>query len=38
MAKVKETTLPGVGVRHEFVTHGGDRMGTITHRSGGAIY
>ena len=34
MAKVKETTLPGVGVRHEFVTHGGDRVGTITHRSG----
>jgi TrkA domain protein len=34
MANVKETTLPGVGVRHEFVTKNGDRLGTITHRSG----
>ncbi len=34
MPSVKETTLPGVGVRHEFVTKGGERIGTITHRSG----
>ena len=34
MANVKETALPGVGVRHEFTTKGGDRLGTITHRSG----
>lgn len=34
MNQVKETTLPGVGVRHEFATKSGDRLGTITHRSG----
>jgi TrkA domain protein len=34
MANVKETTLPGVGVRHEFITKSGDHVGTITHRSG----
>jgi TrkA domain protein len=34
MAKIKETPLPGVGVRHDFVTKAGDRLGTITHRSG----
>ena len=34
MASVKETNLPGVGVRHEFKTRAGERLGTITHRSG----
>ncbi len=34
MAKIKETTLPGVGVRHEFKTEAGDHLGTITHRGG----
>lgn len=34
MAQVQETALPGVGVRHEFTTQGGERLGTITHRSG----
>lgn len=32
--KVEETKLPGVGVRHDFVTNGGNRIGMITHRSG----
>lgn len=34
MTNVKETDLPGVGVRHEFTTRNGERLGTITHRSG----
>ncbi|RYG66696.1 potassium transporter TrkA [bacterium] len=34
MTNVKETALPGVGVRHEFKTKSGDRLGTILHRSG----
>ena len=34
MSNITETTLPGVGVRHEFTTKGGERLGTITHRSG----
>jgi TrkA domain protein len=34
MAKIQETQLPGVGVRHEFQTEGGDHVGTITHRGG----
>src|SRR4028119_1576397 len=34
MSKIRETTLPGVGVRHEFKTEAGDHLGTITHRGG----
>ncbi|MDW3213684.1 MAG: cation:proton antiporter regulatory subunit [Ilumatobacteraceae bacterium] len=34
MAEVYETKLPGVGVRHDFVTEDGDRVGVIVHRSG----
>lgn len=34
MAEVFETKLPGVGVRHDFVTEEGDRVGVIVHRSG----
>jgi len=31
---VNETLLPGVGIRYEFVTATGDRMGLVTHRDG----
>lgn len=34
MSDIQETKLPGVGVRHDFATHGGDRLGVITHRTG----
>ncbi len=34
MSQVEETQLPGVGVRHDFVTRRGDRVGMITHRTG----
>ncbi len=34
MAEVEETQLPGVGVRHDFVTHEGDRVGVLSHRGG----
>jgi TrkA domain protein len=34
MAEVKETPLPGVGVRHEFSTAGGERVVVLSHRTG----
>jgi len=34
MTEVSETPLPGVGVRHEFITAGGERLAVITHRTG----
>jgi len=34
MPDVSETPLPGVGVRHEFVTAGGERLAVLTHRTG----
>lgn len=34
MAEVSETHLPGVGVRHEFDTESGERVGVIVHRDG----
>ena len=34
MTKVSETQLPGVGVRHDFMTRDGDRIGVISHRTG----
>ena len=34
MTRIHETALPGVGVRHEFDTKAGERLGAITHRSG----
>jgi K+:H+ antiporter subunit KhtT len=34
MAVVKEVALPGIGVRYEFVTHEGNRVGVVHHRSG----
>jgi TrkA domain protein len=34
MAEIEQTQLPGVGVRHDFVTRHGTRLGVIAHRSG----
>jgi TrkA domain protein len=34
MPEVSETPLPGVGVRHEFRTVGGERIAVVTHRTG----
>lgn len=34
MTDVNETTLPGVGVRHDFACQSGDRVGLITRHSG----
>jgi TrkA domain protein len=34
MTEIQETQLPGVGVRHDFVTKSGDRVGVISHRTG----
>jgi TrkA domain protein len=34
MPDVEETRLPGVGVRYDFVTAGGRRIGVISHFSG----
>jgi TrkA domain protein len=31
---IEETPLPGVGVRHDFVTSSGVRVGVLVHRSG----
>jgi TrkA domain protein len=34
MREIQETRLPGVGVRHDFITVSGVRIGVISHRSG----
>lgn len=34
MSDIQETRLPGVGVRYEFTTAGGQRIGVIHHRTG----
>ena len=34
MPDVSETLLPGVGVRHEFVTASGERVAVLTHHTG----
>jgi TrkA domain protein len=34
MPKIEETHLPGLGVRHEFTTEGGEHLVVLTHRSG----
>jgi TrkA domain protein len=34
MPKVQETSLPGIGVRHEFATKAGERLGVLSHRTG----
>ena len=31
---VIETKLPGIGVRHDFLTDGGRRVGVVSHRNG----
>ena len=31
---VTETALPGIGIRYEFVTQDGERIGVVHHRSG----
>jgi TrkA domain protein len=35
MAEVRETKLPGVGVRFDFVSGAGTPLGVLVHRSGG---
>lgn len=34
MTEIQESKLPGVGVRHDFVTQRGDRVGVISHHNG----
>ena len=34
MAEVRETKLPGVGVRHEFTTEDGEDIGVLVHHDG----
>jgi TrkA domain protein len=31
---VEQTSLPGIGVRHDFVTEAGRRLGVVSHRDG----
>jgi len=31
---IQETSLPGVGLRHEFTTKAGRQLGVVTHRTG----
>lgn len=34
MTEIHETRLPGVGIRFDFLTHEGERVGVIAHHSG----
>lgn len=34
MPEVTEVRLPGVGVRHDYTTEAGERVGVLTHRGG----
>lgn len=34
MIDVKETNLPGLGLRHDFKSRHGERVGVVTHRDG----
>lgn len=34
MPEIHETRLPGVGLRHEFQTRSGERIGVVSHRTG----
>lgn len=34
MAEIRETPLPGVGIRYDFVTDDGEHVGVIAHRGG----
>jgi TrkA domain protein len=31
---ITETKLPGIGIRHDFLTDGGRRVGVVSHRNG----
>jgi TrkA domain protein len=32
--EIEQTALPGIGLRHEFTTHSGRRVGVVSHRNG----
>ena len=32
--RVEQTSLPGIGVRHDFVSESGQRLGVVSHRDG----
>lgn len=34
MARIEETRLPGIGLRHDFTTSDGTRLGMVTYRDG----
>jgi TrkA domain protein len=34
MSEIREVRLPGLGIRHEFTTQEGERVGVVSHRSG----
>lgn len=34
MPEIREIRLPGVGLRHEFTTRDGERIGVVSHRTG----
>ena len=34
MTRIDETRLPGIGVRHDFVTSAGTKVGVVTYRDG----
>ncbi|MGZ6682277.1 MAG: hypothetical protein ACXVFK_18915 [Solirubrobacteraceae bacterium] len=34
MAHIEETRLPGIGLRHDFTTSDGTRIGIVTYRDG----
>lgn len=34
MPKIEETALPGVGMRHDFISEDGSRVGVVHHRTG----
>lgn len=34
MPKIEETSLPGVGIRHDFTADDGSRIGVVHHRTG----
>lgn len=35
MAYIEETSLPGIGTRHDFTLENGERMGVVIHRDSG---
>lgn len=32
--EIEQTSLPGIGLKHEFTTHTGRRIGVVSHRTG----